>query len=753
MPDWRPITKRRTQIGRRRSSARWSWWKPNWSCWTLRTALNVLGDKNIEVPYNAANLSKKLDLTITFVGPKASDFCLIKKYLKLMHGPTHWGFNRKLLKMFSLADAGGSAGTAKRTTLGNRMPLRHGRRTANVAGVLCSGLRIAPLEALVSGYNYGKAVYFADASSKSASYCHAEMTDGIRCEVAFGQPNELLECDFNAANLAVESPAPRRWSLADRKVQHQGTRYLPVESPASRYWVPADRKVQHQGTRHLPVESPALRRWVPAHRKVQHQGAGHLPVESPALRVQQAQWNLFLFILRLISLLPGSLRGAVATTDCPPQCRCVPGKGGQEVSCHGRNLTHLPQFPADMVSLDFSHNNLTRIPSNVFPALRHLKSLWLDDNKITHIDKFAFRGIHGWDMLSIRDNKALHHLGSHSLSGIRNVRNLILTGNNISWIEKGAFHSSKHITLLALYGNPLKRVDFKAFNELHDLHEIRLPLGIETIVPGAFFGLSNVHELVLEGLQTEEIRSETFYNLTNLEQLTIFHSQVRDISPRAFAGAKNISTLTFSYSNLTNIDADIFRGAGLFQRIVFEKCNLSHVQLDFPEAVRHAAERVIYDANEAHCCELRLNLKAWRQRDGHSQWTDDFLRGVWCITPIWVAGKSLHGVDLEELRRACNGELTTALAVELLRREKQKPPLIELYKMAFITPILKAGWNVNTPPGSTPHPGLHPIRVYLPSGTENDVKANIHAGGDPAGTNKPNRSCFAVFFPAGFQLP
>ncbi|OWA55641.1 hypothetical protein BV898_20029 [Hypsibius exemplaris] len=73
--------------------------------------------------------------------------------------------------------------------------------------------------------------------------------------------------------------------------------------------------------------------------------------------------------------------------------------------------------------------------------------------------------------------------------------------------------------------------------------------------------------------------------------------------------------------------------------------------------------------------------------------------------------------------------------------------------MAFMTPILKAGWNVNTPPESTPHPGLHPIRVYLPSGTENDVKANIAAGGDPAGTNKPNRSCFAVFFPAGFQLP
>lgn len=36
-----------------------------------------------------------------------------------------------------------------------------------------SGLRIAPPEAPVTGYMFGKGVYFADMFSKSANYCFA----------------------------------------------------------------------------------------------------------------------------------------------------------------------------------------------------------------------------------------------------------------------------------------------------------------------------------------------------------------------------------------------------------------------------------------------------------------------------------------------------------------------------------------------------------------------------------------------------
>lgn len=54
-----------------------------------------------------------------------------------------------------------------------RMLLWHGSRLTNWFGILRQSLRIAPPEAPVTGYMFGKGIYFADMSSKSANYCFA----------------------------------------------------------------------------------------------------------------------------------------------------------------------------------------------------------------------------------------------------------------------------------------------------------------------------------------------------------------------------------------------------------------------------------------------------------------------------------------------------------------------------------------------------------------------------------------------------
>jgi poly [ADP-ribose] polymerase len=59
-----------------------------------------------------------------------------------------------------------------------------------------AGLRIAPPEAPVSGYMFGKGVYFADMVSKSANYCCTSPRDPIGvlllCEVNTCKPCEAL---------------------------------------------------------------------------------------------------------------------------------------------------------------------------------------------------------------------------------------------------------------------------------------------------------------------------------------------------------------------------------------------------------------------------------------------------------------------------------------------------------------------------------------------------------------------------------
>lgn len=82
------------------------------------------------------------------------------------------------------------------------MLLWHGSRLTNFVGILSQGLRIAPPEAPVTGYMFGKGVYFADMVSKSANYCFTSRINPtgliLLCDVAVGKPSLKYYADYNA---------------------------------------------------------------------------------------------------------------------------------------------------------------------------------------------------------------------------------------------------------------------------------------------------------------------------------------------------------------------------------------------------------------------------------------------------------------------------------------------------------------------------------------------------------------------------
>ena len=81
--------------------------------------------------------------------------------------------------------------------LHNRQLLWHGSRITNFAGILSNGLKIAPPEAPVTGYMFGKGIYFADMVSKSANYCFTTPDNStgllLLSEVALGNCYELMQ--------------------------------------------------------------------------------------------------------------------------------------------------------------------------------------------------------------------------------------------------------------------------------------------------------------------------------------------------------------------------------------------------------------------------------------------------------------------------------------------------------------------------------------------------------------------------------
>ena len=162
---------------------------------------------------------------------KDSDlFKMLSTYLHNTHGKTHAHYTLEVEDIFELNKEGEEE---RFKDLGNKQLLWHGSRLTNWGGIFSQGLRIAPPEAPVTGYMFGKGVYFADMASKSANYCFTsrQQPTGILllAEVSLGEERELLSSDcyvnrlppgkHSTKGMGMNGPDPAQTkTLADVKV-------------------------------------------------------------------------------------------------------------------------------------------------------------------------------------------------------------------------------------------------------------------------------------------------------------------------------------------------------------------------------------------------------------------------------------------------------------------------------------------------------------------------------------------------------
>ncbi|KAE8600352.1 hypothetical protein XENTR_v10013202 [Xenopus tropicalis] len=148
------------------------------------------GEKDpIDVKY------EKIKTDIKVVDKESEESRIIRDYVKNTHAETHNAYDLEVLEIFKIEREGEYQRYKPFKQLHNRQLLWHGSRTTNFAGILSQGLRIAPPEAPVTGYMFGKGIYFADMVSKSANYCNAMPGNPIGLillgEVALGNMHEL----------------------------------------------------------------------------------------------------------------------------------------------------------------------------------------------------------------------------------------------------------------------------------------------------------------------------------------------------------------------------------------------------------------------------------------------------------------------------------------------------------------------------------------------------------------------------------
>jgi poly [ADP-ribose] polymerase len=189
--------------------------------------IEPLKDKSVH-PIDAKYNNMEIDLKVL---DKDSDrWKLINESIVSTHSPIHAHYKLELEQVFEIRKNICEQAFDKWKDNDNRRLLFHGSRMSNWCGILTQGLRIAPPEAPVSGYMFGRSLYFADLSTKSINYCHSNVGDLsvlVLCEVALGISNKLQYSNYHAGNLpkgmsSVEAEGqyvPEKWITMDEGVK------------------------------------------------------------------------------------------------------------------------------------------------------------------------------------------------------------------------------------------------------------------------------------------------------------------------------------------------------------------------------------------------------------------------------------------------------------------------------------------------------------------------------------------------------
>lgn len=161
----------------------------------LKEAQKHHTENPIDAKYNALNT------TLTPLSKKSEIYAKICENVKMTHGHTHVDYKLQVNKIFEVnRKEDEEAFEEFSADIDNHRLLWHGSRITNWYGILSQGLQIAPPSAPVTGYMFGKGLYFADMVSKSTNYCLASKSfpEGIAllCEVALGSSMELTEAKY-----------------------------------------------------------------------------------------------------------------------------------------------------------------------------------------------------------------------------------------------------------------------------------------------------------------------------------------------------------------------------------------------------------------------------------------------------------------------------------------------------------------------------------------------------------------------------
>ena len=184
-----------------------------------------------------------------------------------------------------------------------------------------------------------------------------------------------------------------------------------------------------------------------------------------------------------------------------------------------------------------------------------LKSIYLDNNRISSIDELFFRNMIELTELSLANNQ-LVYISGRVFSGLFNLSWLSLSHNLIQYIEPNSFRDLVSLRELLLGNNKIKSIDDGAFAGLVNLVYLQLDNNfLESIAKSMFVGLESLKRLELDSNIIKNIEADAFIYLKNLTFLNLNENSI-SLTQNFFQYLTNIEGLYIEKNRIGLISSE-----------------------------------------------------------------------------------------------------------------------------------------------------------------------------------------------------
>ncbi|CAL8264017.1 unnamed protein product [Lota lota] len=240
-------------------------------------------------------------------------------------------------------------------------------------------------------------------------------------------------------------------------------------------------------------------------------------------------------VLWLVAVKPSG------ATACPRLCVCYPTP--MTVSCQSQNFTAVPSgVPYDSQRVFLQNNRITELRADSFGF--ETQVLWLYGNNITWIEAGAFSNLRVLEELDLGDNPSLRLLEGGAFRGLEKLQSLHMHRCKLATLAHDLFHKLYSLQFLYLQENQLHFLQDDLFSDLVNLTHLFLHGNrIRTLSENVFRGLVNLDRLLIHDNRIRQVNRRAFRDLGRLTILYLFNNSLAELPGQAMRDTQGIQFL------------------------------------------------------------------------------------------------------------------------------------------------------------------------------------------------------------------